>query len=318
MIVVIRSLRKSQINRAVAVTTVSDAPLANDRSNFKDYGLLFEPFKDNTILQQLFMPILILRICIFYAIIAYPYHYPLTQTVFILLLNVSILLYLMLVRPHKNKLELGENIAQEGVVLIINICILILAALDYNGTKAERTRENIGRLIIAINTGFSMVGSIYMLLKFAVQLINLIRDFRQKAKSRIVPVIHDRPAINVNTQPLDYQESSKVALNNNHSRIQSQYPQENGSFSQGTISYGNIDLTPTLQHTYPQSKMSNIQETSPLSQKRHKESINNKNESVLYRNESFQMTKQKTLNRSARRSDRDRMKRINEFNEYQP
>ena len=318
MVVVIRSLRKRQINRVVAVSTINNVPSANEQYNYKDYKLLFEPFKENTILQQLFMPILILRICIFYAIIAYPYNYPLTQTIFILLLNISILLYLMLVRPHKNKLELGENIVQEGVVLIINICILILAALDHNGVKAEKTRENIGTLIIAVNTGFSSVGSIYMLLKFAVQIINLIRDFRQKAKSRATPIIHNRHVANVDTQHLEmsnYQEASQVALKDNNSCVHIQYPQENVSFSQGVAPCEHTAFTPAPQHhiTYLQREMLNIQEMPPLSQKIQQGPIHIENESVIYRNETFQASKLKTLDRSVRR--RDRLRRMNESKE---
>ena len=153
-------------------------------ARWKDYGILFEEFKDSSLLHMMFVPLMTLRIYVFYTVIAYLYAYPLIQMCLIILLSALTLLYLTLVRPHQHVLGLIEFGVQEVLLLIINICVLILTILDRWNIQAIDHRKAIGNVIVWVNFGCSSGISLYFALKFLVEIVLQIKKYIQSSRMK--------------------------------------------------------------------------------------------------------------------------------------
>ena len=149
-------------------------------TKWQNYTVLYESFKEKSLMHQMFVPLSLLRVCVFSIIIAYFYHYPLAQTCSIVMLNLLMLLYISKVKPSKRVAEVVEYAVQEVVLLIINTCVMVLAALDKAGMEASTERTNLGSVIIWVNVGFSGATTLYLILKTLVQIIRAIRGWRSR------------------------------------------------------------------------------------------------------------------------------------------
>jgi len=119
--------------------------------NFADYKTFFECYKGDSYLQQIFMFIFMIRIGLFNGIIGYLYSYPLVQAILIILINATILAYLLFKRPMRRIINLVQQILLEGIIFVFNIGVFILAILDAQDQENETMRENIGDMLIMIN-----------------------------------------------------------------------------------------------------------------------------------------------------------------------
>ena len=183
IITVILAARKMR-QTAVAQRQVPQLSHSQDSSRPKGYEMLYEDFKDNSLCQQMFVPIFVLRLYLFYLVIAYIENEPLTQIVLITLMNVGMLVYLGLLRPHKSKIELIVSIVEELVILIVNICVLALAILDEAGAYSEQNRNALGDIIVWINTAFSVVGVAYLVINLLVKAVKIIQIILQKRNKK--------------------------------------------------------------------------------------------------------------------------------------
>ena len=178
--VVLKDIRQSKRVRITVEPAHSDSPHL-PIEKWKAYEVVHTTFKEMSFFQQSFLLIFILRVCFFYIIIAYLFNYPLVQVILITLLSIFMLLYITVFRPLKQFGKLVQNIVQEAVVLVVNVCVLILAILDALGKESERTREIIGQVIMNCNTFFSVAGSAIMIVSAGFTVLSKLRASQSKS-----------------------------------------------------------------------------------------------------------------------------------------
>ena len=193
MLIVLISIRRSSLQQNNRVEMVSDQSVnsINNASRWTEYEVVFDEYKDASFLQQAYLLILSIRIYLFYVIISYICDYPLVQMILITLLNLIMVLYLAIKRPPKKKIVLVENLAPEMILLVVNI---LLAFLDHLHVAAQDKRDLIGDMVIWINTGFGIMGAVYLVIKLGITLGVRLRKIILKHKRRpniILP--HLRP-----------------------------------------------------------------------------------------------------------------------------
>ena len=114
------------------------------------------------------------------------FNYPLAQILVITLLNVSMILYLIIIQPSKSKTQLIENLVVEVILLIVDTLLVVLAILDKSHANAETPRRIIGEIVVAVNTGLCIAGGIYLLAKLLINIVfglkQAIRSYRDKKK----------------------------------------------------------------------------------------------------------------------------------------
>jgi len=126
----------------------------DSHEKWKDYGILYSEYKENSFLNQSYMTIYLLRNSFFHLIIVTLFNYPLLQAILLTILSVVALTYLLLLRPLKNLLDLIQTCINEVFLLIVTAGVLILAISNDSKDSSIDLRERIGDTIIIINTIF--------------------------------------------------------------------------------------------------------------------------------------------------------------------
>lgn len=134
------------------------------------FSVLFEEYQPRSWLQQSFIPIYIVRVCGFYFVIAYLFEHPVLQSVLITIIGLAMLLYVGLKTPMKSKLDHWQFVLQELVLLVVNICVVILAAMDSTNNNSTEDRDRIGRVIVWGNLASQIILCIFSILSLVVQL----------------------------------------------------------------------------------------------------------------------------------------------------
>ena len=202
-------------------------------AKLRDYQILFEICKKQSLMQLMFVLFVTARISLFYLLIAYMYQYPLQQVCLINLLNILMLTYLLKVQPLQHKTETAEYVIQEIVLLAINICVLVLATLDRVDNQDETARRRLGSVIIYIETGYGVGGSAYLICKLLGQILSKVRAF--KNKRRRVQVITLPTVIEGTKGP----SAEKLEVRNSkHENMSSQLREENST----SIDHSSVQL----------------------------------------------------------------------------
>ena len=207
ILVVIKTRRK--IGLRIVLHTQNQFLSDND-GKWKDYEILFEAYKEQSFIQQAYVPLSIMRFYMFFLIVSYLCSFPLVQTVLINVLNVSMLLLLIIKKPLKRNIELAQYIFKEIIFLIINLCVLVLAILDKNKAEAFGARNALGSTIVWVTTGFSSCVSLCLLFQLGISLKRNIKSILNRMKlkrslnSQIVITAQDGSSIDgVNTSKPD-------------------------------------------------------------------------------------------------------------------
>ena len=266
MIYVITSIRRTplQDNATLLSTDQSHRPRF-DTSKWEEYEIIFGEFKHDSFLHQAYLPIYTLRIYLFYLVVAYMFDYPLAQIIVITLLNISMILYLLIIQPSKSKVQLIENLVVEVVLLIIDSLLVALAILDKSHTNAETPRRIIGKVVVAVNTGLCIVGGTYLLAKLV---INVLSELRQAIKSyrnkrKISPSSIGSRGDTLPSRPTET-ENNKMIRDTSHGNSSSTaINQRELHMAMSTLSQGHDDSSINIQANQANS-LSNIQ-TSGLS-----------------------------------------------------
>ena len=75
------------------------------------------------------------------------------------------LLYILIFRPFKSKINFCEMICFEVCVLAVNICVLTLADMDHRGEENLDKREQLGEVIIIFNLIFFGTGFVFLVME---------------------------------------------------------------------------------------------------------------------------------------------------------
>ena len=152
-------------------------------ARWKDYYILFEGFKTKDFVQQAFIFVYLLRVCLFHLIISYMINFPFIQAILITSLNVFTLLYLIIQRPFKEKYDLLHIVINESTLLVVNVCVVILCSLE--ALQIESISQNffLCDIIIITNLVFNTLALGLIAAEIIHVLIKVVKTIReQKAK----------------------------------------------------------------------------------------------------------------------------------------
>ena len=160
IIYIIRDIRKA--NRTIHSESIPH-PVQTPEQKWRQYQLFFRGSRSDRLIQHIFILPYLLRLYVFYCIIAYLFDHPLMQAVSILLLNLILLAYMVGLRPFSSKFVLVQHCSDEITMIVVNGCVLSLAVLDAKGMESLKMRQLLGDVIIYANLWFSVTAVIFLL-----------------------------------------------------------------------------------------------------------------------------------------------------------
>ena len=116
----IRNTRKASIE-----------PNENIEKEYERFKVIFQEYRSEYLIQQLFTLMFILRSYFQSFAIVFFYSYPLGQILTMNFLSVIMVVYLLKRRPFKKMINLVQQLVFEGIRLFVNFCLLILCATGF-------------------------------------------------------------------------------------------------------------------------------------------------------------------------------------------
>lgn len=176
----------------------SQSTLERFKIRFRLLGTLFEDFKDDSMLKQMYFGILILR-CVFLVLVIMLLQPPWIQASLLMIANLIFLGYLIRQRPFKNLLDEIAQYFCELTVFAAYLSVLILAIFDFQDEELSSTRNAFGKCIVLAGIvlclgGFivqviQIFGAIYGIYKFC-------KEYFGGKKSSIPPTLKLKPRQN--------------------------------------------------------------------------------------------------------------------------
>ena len=125
--------------------------------------IIFRDFKHRSYLQIDYFVAFILRLYVFNTVIVYLFSSPTAQTAIFSVFCVLMLLYLVIVQPMKRKIDLAYTIAQEFLLLIVNISIMILSLVDKGSIHDvnNKMRNTVEDIVVWCNVAFFILITLY-------------------------------------------------------------------------------------------------------------------------------------------------------------
>jgi len=247
------------------------------------YAIVFKTVKDAEFFKFAFLAILILRICGYHAIIAYLSDYPLLQIYLIIALNLIMQIYYIIASPFKKFTKQLLYIAQELILLIINVSIfLIITDTQPDFTDVSDSRNSTAYAIIYCYVALVLLGSITL----TVQIIQRVREIINPKKPQSRQLTTESSMI-VKTNPNN--NSSTMKHLHNTSILQTSFekmpPREEMQFEEEQKNEGKIDViiedSPRLEET-PRPQVSGRCLTFGASPSARKRTIFTKNPIVCF------------------------------------
>ena len=109
-------------------------------------------------------------------------------------------LYLCLKYPMKSKLKLVQCIAQEMLLLVVNICVLIVASLDLSQKENYSTKKILGEIFLYVNMILSMLGPVFIMLMIIEKVIALKQGREDSQSSQVRPMNGTNLPVNIITR----------------------------------------------------------------------------------------------------------------------
>jgi hypothetical protein len=107
------------------------------------------------------------------------YDYPLLQIILLCGMSLIVLVLIIVKKPFNKKLSIIEFSIYEIMILLVHLCILVLAIMDYQGVDAQEARENLGAAMIIGFTAFGIIGLIFMGISVVVGVASGVKSFRK-------------------------------------------------------------------------------------------------------------------------------------------
>jgi len=204
------SIRKIQQNKTIE---------EDIEKTFADYKTLFECYKGDSYLQQIYLFIFMIRVGFFNGIIGSLYPYPLVQAILIIFINIAILGYLLLKRPMKKIINLIQQVLLESTIFVFNIGVFILAILDAQDQENSNTRENIGDMLIMINVIVPILSMVLIAIKILLIIWEFYQSYKNARNNKTICIQQTRTSYSKNAspgvQPIEATPSPKNLTNNN-------------------------------------------------------------------------------------------------------
>lgn len=219
---------------------------------YEGYSVALNDFLKTSFLKQSFLSIYLIRMILFYIFISYLYDYPLAQAIVNMLLNISMIGYVLMVRPFRQKWFQYQYLLQEVIVTVVNICVLIFVILDRQGAQSTDFRNVLGWIIIVFNIIFSALGVcviavvlFYRAKKAYIAIREIIRKRKALAASRLT--IRDISSTEDSRNVFTVNKKSKIGSQKVRINKLEDSPEYNRSLSSTKLYQGNsFDSNPVL------------------------------------------------------------------------
>jgi len=195
----------------------------NERNKY--WELFYSDFNDESILSQSFFAILIIRSTFSSLIIAVLYDYPLMQTVFMIVLDGAIVLFLYIQIPFTDLRSKLMQYYYEIITLLVHLCTFILALQDTFETSSDTVRKIFCGGILYHNT--ALVGG-----SLGFMFIEIYDTIREKVKER--------------EEKLKIPEENQETQNLTQTASPLQIPETGGWKRERTESINNFNLLPRM------------------------------------------------------------------------
>jgi len=109
--------------------------------------------------------------------------YPLSQAIVLALSSFFMCLYLIVIRPMKEKLDFLQLLTYEGLLFVVNTSVLILAILDKLERERYGLRVFVGNMIIKISSIFSTCAVVFTMVQallIAIQIYKMVKALRKR------------------------------------------------------------------------------------------------------------------------------------------
>jgi len=155
---------------------------------YRSISVLWQDFKEKSIFTHSFLLIAVVRDVIFSLVLALLYEYPLIQAVIIVTLSTIVMAHLVVFRPFEELKEAIQAYLCEIILFGVNICVLILAISDKNGSLGSDGREMIGRVVMIMCLVFNIIPLVFLAINVFLLIRESIRWFREgRSSHKIVP-----------------------------------------------------------------------------------------------------------------------------------
>lgn len=155
---------------------------------FEDYEVLFEGCKDDSFLQLLYMTAIFPREILCGILTSGLDGFPLLQAIMLVLLSLIMSGYSVFCRPLKDLLEQMITIINELLLLVVNVCVLIYALLDQQGSASEETRDIMADIIIKISAIFCICAIVFITIQLAIILFRMYKRLKGLREKGMISV----------------------------------------------------------------------------------------------------------------------------------
>ena len=151
--------------------------------------VLHEEYKSDLMLQQMFIPISMLRVTCFGAILALLPGYPLAQSIMTECMHVAFLVHLIVFRPVKEKSDLYVQIYFELCNVGVAACVIGIAAVSgsSNFELQQDVWNNLGSAIVVFNyliVGAGLILTVISGVGTAILIFKLIKAWLERRRQR--------------------------------------------------------------------------------------------------------------------------------------
>jgi len=198
--------------------TQTDNSLQKFLYKYENVKLIFEDFKDTTLVTQSFLWVHMVRALISSLLFATLFEYPLAQTLILLTSTVGMIIFILVKNPFKGILSTCSQLFGEVVVLLANICMLAMAILDQT-TKSQNTGmiKYFSRGVIVLNAVLLFGSAILMVVGILKNLWTLYQA-RKKPQQQGLPVNLKNNRVNENAD--DKINSTTMNINQSENTLQ--------------------------------------------------------------------------------------------------
>jgi len=171
----------------------------------KHFELFYSDFSDNDPWSHSFLAFLVVRSIISSLIIAVLYNYPLLQSVFLAIMDASILLFLPFKKPlTENRTKLAQYFF-EILAFLVHICTFILSTQD---DTSENLKKKTSSAIINLNTIILALGLAFMLFEICLTIHEKIKAWKMRQNKDPIKAL---PSISISEEhSSELQNSSTV------------------------------------------------------------------------------------------------------------
>ncbi len=134
---------------------------------YEGFRVLFEDLKEQSLFQYSFLIFFVSRDFLLSLLLVILFKYPFIEAIVILVMNISMLAYLFITRPLKERLQEVQQICCELILLVVNVSILILAIHDHRHSGDQHLVEVFGKIIIIANVAFIIAVFFYLIVVVA-------------------------------------------------------------------------------------------------------------------------------------------------------